>query len=346
MIYLTIIIPVFLLTTLFSRYLADPRSRLYVLDHPNQRSLHTTPTPRNGGIAILLGFMLGWLILKLFGGYSIPGGLFFWSGFILIVGVSFWDDRYPLSPGIRLIAQITVAILLMVGGFSLRELAIPGVGIIQLEGAGFIITLLFVVWMMNLYNFMDGMDGFAGGMGSFGFGFLAIFGWVAEAELFGAIALIIAVANLGFLTSNFPPARVFMGDVGSVSMGFLAASLSLWGVRDGIFDFWAVLLIFSPFIVDATLTVIRRGINGKKIWQAHRTHYYQRLVQFGWGHRKTVLVEYLFMLSAGSLAFFLHFSENEHYQAIGIICYCLLILLLAWIIDRKTLPLSKVKTGP
>jgi UDP-N-acetylmuramyl pentapeptide phosphotransferase/UDP-N-acetylglucosamine-1-phosphate transferase len=94
---------------------------------------------------------------------------------------------------------------------------------------------------------------------------------------------------------NFPPARIFMGDVGAALLGFLAAAFTLWGGRDGVVPFWAALLLFSPFIVDATYTILRRGARRERIWEAHRTHIYQRLVQCGWGHRKTVLAEYVLM---------------------------------------------------
>lgn len=336
--YLLPSVAAFLFSVLFSRHLSDPRSRLYVLDHPNQRSLHSIPTPRNGGIAVLSGFVLGRIILWFMNYPPTPSEKFFWIGLILTVAVSFLDDRRPLSPGVRLFFQLSSAILLMVGGFALSELNIPGVGSVALGWFGLPFSILYIVWMMNLYNFMDGMDGFAGGMGSFGFGFIALLGWLSGELYFSATALIICAANLGFLTSNFPPSSIFMGDVGSVPMGFMAACFSLWGVREGIFDFWIAVLIFSPFIADATVTVIRRWLTGEKVWQAHRTHYYQRLVQMGWGHRKTVLIEYIFMFGAGSAAVFLRTLESELFKVIGLLSCCLALFILARMVDSMTLP--------
>jgi UDP-N-acetylmuramyl pentapeptide phosphotransferase/UDP-N-acetylglucosamine-1-phosphate transferase len=176
--------------------------------------------------------------------------------------------------------------------------------------------------MLNLYNFMDGMDGIAGGMAVFGFGTFAVFGLLAGATLFSVLNLIIAAAALGFLVFNFPPARIFMGDVGSSTLGLLAAALSLWGVRDGIFPFWIALLVFSPFIVDATVTLLRRLWRRERIWHAHKTHYYQRLVQAGWGHRKTVLLEYAIMLGCGISALWSMRATDEIQMAI----------LIAWIL--------------
>jgi UDP-N-acetylmuramyl pentapeptide phosphotransferase/UDP-N-acetylglucosamine-1-phosphate transferase len=143
------------------------------------------------------------------------------------------------------------------------------------------------------------MDGFAGGMAVCGFGAFAIMGWIAGHNLFLAVNLIIASASAGFLVFNFPPARIFMGDTGSSTLGLLAAAFSLWGARDGVFPFWVAILIFSPFIADASVTLARRVFRGEKIWQAHKTHYYQKLVQAGWGHRKTVLIEYAIMMGCG-----------------------------------------------
>jgi UDP-N-acetylmuramyl pentapeptide phosphotransferase/UDP-N-acetylglucosamine-1-phosphate transferase len=165
-----------------------------------------------------------------------------------------------------------------------------------------LLTVLYVVWMVNLYNFMDGMDGFAGGMALFGFAALAILGWRAGDPAFALTAACIAAAAAGFLTSNFPPARIFLGDVGSSTLGLLAAGLSLWGASAGRFPLWVAGLAFSPFIVDATWTLARRISRGERVWEAHRTHHYQRLVLAGWGHRKTVLRGYVLMAAVAACA--------------------------------------------
>jgi UDP-N-acetylmuramyl pentapeptide phosphotransferase/UDP-N-acetylglucosamine-1-phosphate transferase len=156
--------------------------------------------------------------------------------------------------------------------------------------------------MINLYNFMDGMDGFSGGMATAGFSTLGLLGYLGGDNHFASICWLIAAASAGFLVWNFPPARIFMGDVGSSALGFLAAALSLWANRIGLFPLWLAILVFTPFIFDATLTLVRRTLNGERIWEAHRNHYYQRLVQAGWSHRRTVLWEYGLMLLCCSSA--------------------------------------------
>ena len=160
-------------------------------------------------------------------------------------------------------------------------------------------SIAFLVWLANLYNFMDGMDGFAGGMSVSGFGFLAWLAWQAGDAPIALFAAIVAAASAGFLLLNLPPARIFMGDVGSVPLGLMAGALTLAGVRRGTFDVWVPVLVFSPFIVDATAVLVMRLVRGEKIWQPHRQHYYQRLVLAGWGHRKTVLAEYGLMIACG-----------------------------------------------
>jgi len=140
------------------------------------------------------------------------------------------------------------------------------------------------------------MDGFAGGMAVIGFSTLAMLGWWVGDPVFAALNLVIAGAAAGFLVFNFPPARIFMGDTGSSTIGFLAAGMLLWAERRGVAPLWVSMLIFSPFVVDATVTLVRRFVRGEKVWKAHKSHYYQQLVQAGWGHRRTVLFEYLLML--------------------------------------------------
>jgi UDP-N-acetylmuramyl pentapeptide phosphotransferase/UDP-N-acetylglucosamine-1-phosphate transferase len=202
--------------------------------------------------------------------------------------VSLLDDLTGLRARTRLLVHLLAAGLLLVGGLGLPW-----------GWASWVASLLGIVWMLNLFNFMDGMDGFAGGMALAGFGFLGWAGHLAGAGSYALYCWMICAACLGFLIFNFPPARIFMGDVGSATLGLLAAALSLWGVRLQLYPAWFPLLVFSPFIVDATVTLLRRALRRERVWQAHREHVYQRLVQAGWGHRRTVLTEYALMAAAG-----------------------------------------------
>ena len=293
----------FIVSLFLTKRFLDPASRFYILDRPNDRSLHTHPTPRGGGLAILLAIIICSLgSIFWFGQFPEPAYRWVAGAGFLVAAVSYLDDRFILTSAVRFIVHILAAVLVAFAGLVVNRLELPGLVFSLPYWIDVIFTILFVVWMLNLYNFMDGMDGLAGGMTVFGFGAFATMGWMEGHEIFFAVNLIVAAASAGFMVFNFPPARIFMGDVGSSTLGFLAAVFSLWGVRDGVFSFWVAVLVFSPFFADATVTLLRRLWRREKIWKPHKSHYYQRLVQSGWGHRKTVLAEYLIMFGCGLTA--------------------------------------------
>lgn len=279
----------------------DPSSRLHILDHPNERSLHERPTPRTGGVAMVIAIAAGMVALAAVSPSSRELMIVALGG-LPIAAVAFADDRWRLAVRWRLLTHAAVAIALALGSLRLGVLHLPGFAVSLPAWFAVGAAAVIIVWMTNLYNFMDGMDGFAGGMAAIGFGTFALLGFMQGRTDFAALNLIIASSALGFLYFNFPPARIFMGDTGSTTLGFLAATMMLWAGRDGIFPLWIGLMVFSPFIVDATVTLIRRLARRERIWQAHKTHYYQRLVQLGWGHRKTVVWEYALMAACSGTA--------------------------------------------
>lgn len=281
-----------------TRACCRPGAWLYFLDQPNERSLHVTPTPRTGGVGVMAGLLAGGALVALAGLGSLPlAAALTGAGGLALVGLA--DDRFGLSARLRLLAQLLVA------GAYLALLGPAGGGLEWLAlGLG-------LVWMGNLYNFMDGSDGLAGGMALFGFAAFAVAAALAGQAGLALVCTGVAAAAAGFLVFNFHPARIFMGDVGSVPLGFLAGALGLAGRESGAWPLWFPLLVFAPFILDATVTLLRRALRGERIWQAHRTHYYQRLVQMGLGHRRTALLAYALMAGtggAGVLALPLGFS--------------------------------------
>lgn len=251
-----------------------------IKDIPNERSLHTEPIPRVGGIGIMAGMLTGWVLL--FSAWR-------WWVVLPLLGVfvlSLLDDMRGLTPRTRLIVHFIAAGVMVLGAGVSWLWALP--------------VLLFAVWLTNLYNFMDGSDGLAGGMALFGF---SMYGFAAlksgHAEGFAMLNFAVGGAALGFLYYNFHPAKVFMGDAGSIPLGFLAAAFGVQGWQEGLWPFWFPILVFSPFIVDATITLFQRWRRGEKLSQAHRSHYYQRLIQSGFGHRNTALLEYAVMFAVG-----------------------------------------------
>ena len=307
----------FAVSSILTAYLASDRARLRWLDHPNQRSLHTRPVPRTGGLGILAGMAVGWIAMAW--AFAFPAG---WSwvlgGMLLVAGVSLLDDWRGVGVVPRLLVQFSAATLLVGAGLAAEHLALPGVEWHWPPWLGAMLTVAFVVWMANLYNFMDGMDGLAGGMALIGFVFMSLLGFLAGDALFGLFTLTVALAAAGFLLFNFPPARLFMGDAGASTLGFVAAVSMLWAAREGLFPLWAGILIFSPFIVDATATLVSRGFAGARVWEAHRSHCYQILAQSGWGHRRTVLAEYLLMCLAGGSAAVAVVSNHAGVQVLNL----------------------------
>jgi UDP-N-acetylmuramyl pentapeptide phosphotransferase/UDP-N-acetylglucosamine-1-phosphate transferase len=267
------------------------RRHVLPMDHPNERSLHETPTPRIGGLGILAGVLVAavWLADAML----LPAML----GAFALAAVSLIDDVRGLQVRVRFLTHFVVAAgcLLALG----------------LTGWALLAGTLAVVWMTNLYNFMDGSDGLAGGMAAIGFGALALAAWLGDAPGLAALCAAISAAALAFLRFNFPPARVFMGDAGSIPLGFLAAALGILGARQNVWPGLFPLLVFSPFIVDASVTLARRALCGEKVWQAHRSHYYQRVVLLGTTHRQLALAAYALMLTMAGLAFALR-SFPQH----------------------------------
>lgn len=269
----------FVLTALLRRRHALP------MDHPNARSLHATPTPRIGGIGLMAGVAVASVWLA--GATLLPLML----GALALTGVSLLDDVRGLPVRVRFLAHFVAAAGCL---FALG-----------LSGWALVAGTLAVVWMTNLYNFMDGANGLAGGMAVIGFGALALAAWLGGAPDIAAFCAAIAAAALAFLYFNFPSARLFMGDAGSIPLGFLAATLGILGTRQGVWPWLFPVLVFSPFIADASVTLARRALRGEKVWQAHRSHYYQRVVLLGASHRQLAVSAFALMLVMGGLAFVL-----------------------------------------
>ncbi|MBI2380694.1 MAG: glycosyltransferase family 4 protein [Gammaproteobacteria bacterium] len=275
-------------------YLSRPGRLGAVLDQPNHRSMHDRPIPRGGGLAFVPLILAAGLAYWLSG--RAPG---LWlAGLALLAAVSWRDDIEHVPAGLRLLAQAGASVLLLWDFGGGLAPALPMLPAALAWGFG----LLACLWLINLYNFMDGMDGFAGGMAVLGFASLGLAGAWLGAPDYARFWLWAAAAVAGFLVLNFPPARLFMGDVGSASLGFCVATGALWGLELGL-DWRLPLLIFSPFWVDASLTLVKRIWRRERVWEAHAQHYYQRLVRAGWSKRRVVLSEYALMLAMASLGF-------------------------------------------
>jgi len=259
------------------------RFRAFSLDQPNARSLHVTPVPRTGGLAVLAGAASSAALIG--AELWLPMGLA-----LALAAVSLYDDVHGLPRWMRFAAHFAAAALLVWYVLS------------PMDPLEMLLLVVAIVWITNLYNFMDGADGVAGGMALIGFSAYAIAAWLAgEAEL-ATLCAAIAAAALAFLIHNFHPARIFLGDVGSISLGFLAAALGIEGWRHDAWPLWFPVLVFGPFNADATVTFLRRLARRDKVWEAHKEHYYQRIVRMGLGHRSAALIGYAVMCGCAALA--------------------------------------------
>ena len=289
MIYIVLFVVSIVLTYMIKAY-ALKKS---VMDIPNERSSHTVPTPRGGGAAIIVVFYMGLFYFR----ESIDTTLFY----ALLCGlpvafIGLLDDIFTLSSKIRILIQSVSAglALYFLGGVTSIDFVL-----FELQGWWLnIIAFFAIVWLTNLYNFLDGIDGYAGSEAvTVGLGLFLLF--------HNPLGLVVVAAALGFLLFNWHQASIFMGDIGSTTLGFIFGVFVFADTGEGSIYVWLVLL--SLFWFDATFTLIRRYLNGERISQAHKKHAYQRLVQSGWAHDKVVWTALMFnLLFLGSL----YYMEN------------------------------------
>jgi UDP-N-acetylmuramyl pentapeptide phosphotransferase/UDP-N-acetylglucosamine-1-phosphate transferase len=316
--YFSIIILSFFLTYLI-RIIALKKN---VIDIPNERSSHTSPTPRGGGLAIVICWFLGLTILffldqiedKLY--YALISG-------VLLAAVSLLDDILSLTPVVRLLVQAITAFaaLFFLEGFNLLD-----TNNILLTIFLWIVSFAGIIWFINLYNFLDGIDSYAS--------LEAIFITFSLYLFIGnPILLVLIVSILGFLYWNLPKAKIFLGDVGSTQLGFILVVLSIYFHNKAEFNFIYWLMLSSLFWFDATLTLLRRWKNEESLSLPHRKHGYQRIVQAGFSHLKTNIWAISLNLI---ILFFIWISK--YYQISPVypfICNIALLFIINWRIDKK-----------
>ena len=273
----------FVVTLLLTPLVRLGARRWGFLDRPNERSSHSRVVPRGGGVAILGGVGLSLAVAR--GSWSLaPAAAALLTGMLVLAVVGLWDDRFGLSPAVRLAVHLAVAAGFVSVAGAVERLPLPAPLDVALGPAGPAVSVLWIVAVVNFYNFMDGIDGLAGLQAIVTGAGVALAGFDPFASFLGAA---LAGAAAGFLLFNWSPASIFLGDVGSGVLGFaLAASpfLAAPAVRPSVVLFVALSLWL--FVADATWTLLRRVARGERPHQAHREHLYQRLVSTGWGHAR------------------------------------------------------------
>lgn len=260
-----------------------------LLDVPNARSSHVKATPRGGGLAIVLSATATLLILTAAGDTNSALCWILVGGGVAVAAIGFADDRRTISAVIRLLVHIAAAawVVVWIGGVS--EIAFEG-HIVHLGWIGDVLGIAGVVWVLNLFNFMDGIDGIAASEAAFVTlaALLPLSLCGVSSAVLGA-SLVIGAACLGFLPSNWSPAKIFLGDVGSGYIGYALAALALASAHERPTTIWVWLILGGVFFVDATVTLIRRLVRGERIHEAHRSHAYQWLARRWRSHRRVTL---------------------------------------------------------
>lgn len=286
-------------------WLLASRVRLYALDRlldvPNERSSHTVPTPRGGGLAIAVTVLGGVILAAVFHWITWEIAIALAGGGAMIATVGWIDDHKSLSALVRFAVQFLAAAWAMfwLGGLSSLNV---GYATLNLGILGTILGIIGIVWAINLYNFVDGIDGLAAGeavsTGVVGGLILLAMGQYGLAM----IALLIAAASAGFLPLNWAPAKLFMGDVGSGMLGYLFAVLAIASENSGAVPLLLWVLLLGAFIFDATVTLCRRIAHGERWYHAHHSHAYQRMVQAGRSHAQVSSMILLINLALAVLA--------------------------------------------
>jgi UDP-GlcNAc:undecaprenyl-phosphate/decaprenyl-phosphate GlcNAc-1-phosphate transferase len=256
------------------------------LDTPNNRSLHQVPIPRIGGLGIVVGILASAVLQELFFTPTLFIVKLSLACYIILYIVSWMDDRHSLSIRNRL----GVHLLTVIGWISIAGANyFSSFNFIVALGFG-IVLCLGITWAMNLFNFMDGSDGLAGSMASIGFGAYFISTWQIQSPSIRLSLVGIIGSTVGFLYYNWPKAKLFLGDAGSIPLGFLAAVIGVIGIAERWWDGYFPLQIFAMFWVDASFTLARRALRGDKFWQSHNEHWYQRAIRAGNSHKKVLII--------------------------------------------------------
>lgn len=272
--------------------------RLEILDEPNHRSSHDRPTPSTGGVAIFAAFVVGFATVW---GVSDQARLstFHLIGFAIaafgIASIGFLDDLKKLKTfKIKLASQIVAAMVLLAFDIVFSRVSLPVIGAFDLGWIGYPLTVIWVVALTNIFNFMDGLNGLAGGTAVIVAAFLCSVTYAEGSVFVYILCYVVAASTAGFLVFNFPSARLFMGDVGSQFIGFSFAALAVIAaeIDASRTSFLVMPLLFFNFIFDTMFTLCRRALRGEDITQAHRTHLYQLLNRIGWSHTRVSLLNF------------------------------------------------------
>lgn len=303
-----------------------------LLDKPDERKIHSHPIPRLGGVAIWISAILSFISLIILSYYpyrSLLSGLLLGSSLMFLLGLI--DDIYNLEAKFKFTIQIIIASIVFCLGVKITTILVPFIGLVNLPPIlSYLGTIAWIVGISNAVNFIDGVDGLAGSVitiSSVTLGLIAIS--LTPADTVSAlVAFILAGSMLGFLTYNFHPAKIFMGDSGALFGGFLLASLSiLYQMKTADIKMYVPLLVLAVPIIDITFSSTRRILNGKSPFVADAEHIHHKLLRFGLSQNRAVLVLVVFSIIMGSLATLIAASDTTKYFLYAVIISSVMIIL-------------------
>lgn len=317
---------------LFSVTITRLMIRINIVDKPNERSSHIMPTPRSGGVAIVLSFTLGaFIVLFLEPRFDLPLHQFFGvivSAFFMAF-VAFIDDIKGLRQVVKFLAQLTSVVVILVSGLYFKQLSFPFANpIILSPWVGMAITLGWFLFFMNAFNFMDGLNGLAGGSALIASVFMCILGYLSGFYVVYILSFILSFAILGFLIFNFPKGKIFLGDTGSQYVAFILAVIGVIASESSV-DFvseMSVPFLFFIFVFDVILTIVKRLLRHENIFQAHKSHLYQMLNQSGYSHVFVTLLHLGFMVIGGLGILYLYLHGQQHTLKIFAVLFSIAII--------------------
>ncbi len=280
--------------------------RMGIIDLPAARKIHAVPTPRLGGIAIFFGIIIPSLMFL--SGDPVTRGILAGASLAALLGLV--DDVRDVPPKVKLLGQVAIALMIVLYGVRVETLTVPFLGIVTLGWVGVVFSVIWVVAIMNIVNFIDGMDGLAAGICTIASATFAIIAISLGRYDMGILAAILAGSTIGFLWHNFHPASIFMGDSGSLLLGFLLAAISLQGFLKGV----ATVALLIPLAVlglpifDTSFAILRRVKNRRPIYVADRGHFHHRFSNLGYSQRQTVVILYSWSASLSVVALAMRFA--------------------------------------
>ena len=335
--YAKIVLFVFIVVALVMPVVIKIAHHVNALDMPNERKVHKEPMPRMGGLAIFIGFLVGYM---LFCNQTVQmNSILIGSFFIILIGI--FDDIKPLTPSIKFCGQLLAAIIVVCyGNVVMQDISAFGL-YINFGMFAIPITILFIVSVINCLNLIDGLDGLAGGISTIFFITITVISTLLGnvSSLDTSLTLIMIGACLGFLLYNFHPAKIFMGDSGSMFLGYMIAVISLLGFKNvTLTSFFVPVLILAIPILDTLFTIIRRLLKGESFAKADKEHFHHQILKMAGNQTKTVLIIY-FIQILFSIASIVYVLRNPK---LGQIIYIIILAIILWLIlstnivfDRK-----------